>query len=70
MKVCQCDRCGKIFSPSFENNAFISRVIETGMETFGLEETEASIDNSFDICANCYDDFIRWMTNPNTYWNS
>ena len=61
MKVCQCDRCGKIFEPSFENNAFVSHVIQTGMETFGLELTETSIDNSFDICPNCYDEFIRWM---------
>ena len=61
MKVCQCDRCGKIFEPSFENNAFVSQVIQTGMETFGLEETVAFMDNSFDICPNCYDEFIRWM---------
>ena len=59
MKVCQCDRCGKIFSPSFENDTVVSRVIQTGMETFVLEETD--IDNSFDICPNCYDEFIRWM---------
>lgn len=59
MKVCQCDRCGKIFSPSFENDTVVSRVIQTGMETFDLEETD--IDNSFDICPNCYDEFIRWM---------
>lgn len=60
MKVCQCDRCGKIFSPSFENDTYVSQVIQTGMENF--EETETSIDNSFDICPNCYDDFIRWLT--------
>lgn len=59
MKVCQCDRCGKIFSPSFENDTVVSRVIQTGMEAFDLEETD--IDNSFDICPNCYDEFIRWM---------
>ncbi len=59
MKVCQCDRCGKIFSPSFENDTCVSQVIQTGMENF--EETETSIDNSFDICPNCYDEFIRWM---------
>ena len=68
MKVCQCDRCGKIFDPSFENDTIVSQVIQTGMETFWLDETE--IDNSFDICPNCYDEFIRWMNNPNTRWNS
>lgn len=68
MKVCQCDRCGKIFDPSFENDTIVSQVIQTGMETFWLDETE--IDNSFDICPNCYDEFIRWMNNPNTHWNS
>ena len=62
MKVCQCDRCGKIFSPSFVNNTVVSQVIQTGMETFGLEETETSIDNSFDICPNCYNEFIHWLT--------
>ena len=59
MKVCQCDRCGKIFSPPFENDTCVSQVIQTGMENF--EGTEISIDNSFDICPNCYDEFIRWM---------
>lgn len=68
MKVCQCDRCGKIFSPSFENDTVVSRVIQTGMEAFDLEEID--IDNSFDICPNCYDEFIRWLNNSNTYWNS
>lgn len=62
MKVCQCDRCGKIFNLSFENNTVVSQVIQTGTETFGLEETETFIDNSFDICPNCYDEFIRWLT--------
>ena len=43
MKICKCDRCGKIFEPIYEDGAFRSPVIQIGMETFGLEDTEANI---------------------------
>lgn len=61
MKVCKCDRCGRIFEPIYEDSAFRSPVVQIGMETFGLEDTEANIIDTFDICDDCYNDFQRWM---------
>ena len=61
MKVCKCDRCGKIFEPIFNTNDFYSKVIQVGDETFNLREPETEITASYDICEDCYKDFIRWL---------
>jgi len=63
MKVCKCDRCGKIFEPSFNSDAgdFYSRVIQIGDENFNLCDTVTEIIASYDICEDCYKDFVRWL---------
>lgn len=61
MKVCKCDRCGYIFEPHQEGHDFYSRVIEIGEETFELIDSECEIENSYDICEDCYKDFQRWF---------
>ena len=61
MKVCKCDRCGKIFEPHKNDRNFYSRVIQTGEETFDLLEPECDIDGYYDICEECYKDFQRWL---------
>ena len=61
MKVCKCDRCGNIFEPYNNGREFYSRVIQTGEETFGLMDTECDIDQCYDLCDSCYEDFQRWF---------
>ena len=61
MKVCKCDRCGKVFEPRQYCNGFYSRTIQTGLETFDLMEPEADIDNTYDICEDCYESFKKWI---------
>lgn len=61
MKVCVCDRCGRQFSPRFENDDFYSRVIQVGEENFGLNDIVGEINESYDICDSCYEDFRRWF---------
>lgn len=62
MKVCKCDRCGKVFEPTgYSNGEFYNRVIQLGEETFGLTNIEGVIDETFDICEDCYKDFQRWI---------
>ena len=61
MKVCKCDRCGRIFEPTEQSNGeFYSRVIEVGEETFGITNTEAVIEMTLDICNSCYNSFLSW----------
>lgn len=61
MKVCKCDRCGCIFEPHSYNTGFYSRVIQLGEETFSLMDMETDIDEAYDICDSCYEDFQRWF---------
>ena len=61
MKVCQCDRCGKIFEPHMENRDFWSRVIQVGEETFNLTDCLGEIETTYDICDDCFADFQRWL---------
>ena len=61
MKICKCDRCGKIFEPTEHNGKFYNSVIQVGDETFDLLEPECEIDECYDICEDCYKDFQRWM---------
>ena len=63
MKVCKCDRCGRIFEPTEKSDGeFYSRVIEVGEETFGITNTEATIEITLDICDSCYNSFLSWKT--------
>lgn len=62
MKVCKCDRCGRIFEPTEKCGEFYSRVIEVGEETFGITNTEAEIEMTLDICNSCYNSFLAWKT--------
>lgn len=62
MKVCKCDRCGKIFEPTENKGEFYSRVIEIGQSTFGLTDTVTEIETTLDICDSCYHSFLSWKT--------
>ena len=61
MRVCKCDRCGKIYEPFMEHNDFFTRVIMIGNENFGLVDTEAEMDTTLDICDGCFASFERWL---------
>lgn len=61
MKVCKCDRCGAIFEPHEKDHDFYGRIIQVGEETFGLVDTEGDINEVYDICDSCYEDFQRWL---------
>lgn len=61
MKVCVCDRCGKVFKPTESDGEFYNPVIQVGNETFGLVYIEGTIDKTFDVCEECLKDFQRWM---------
>ena len=61
MKVCKCDRCGSIFEPHMGNRDFYSRVLQIGDETFSLMDSECEIEQSYDLCDSCYEDFQRWF---------
>jgi hypothetical protein len=70
MRVCKCDRCGKIYEPHHERNDFFTRVIMIGEENFGLGETEAEIETTLDICESCFTSFQHWLqrwTQPEEY---
>ena len=61
MKVCKCDRCGALFNPTPKDLDWYSRVISVGQETFGLTDIVGEVDESFDICDDCYKSFRKWM---------
>lgn len=61
MKVCICDRCGKVFEPTESNGEFYNSVIQVGEETFELMDVEGTIYKSYDICEECLKGFQRWM---------
>lgn len=61
MKVCKCDRCGRIFEPVFQDKYFYSRVMQIGLETFDLVEPEGEIEDTYDLCDECYADLQRWI---------
>lgn len=66
MKVCKCDRCGKIYSPVLKDDDFYSRVIQVSEETFGLTDVTGDVIESYDICDTCYSSFQDWIRRYNT----
>jgi len=65
MKVCKCDRCGKIFEPLFnkDENDFFVPVIQLGTETFSYKDVVGEVEYSYDICEDCSKEFLKWFKN-------
>lgn len=61
MKVCKCDRCGRIFEPYVRDGEWSNTIIQTGFENFGLDEIVGEVEHSYDICDECYKSFNKWL---------
>ena len=61
MKVCKCDRCGRIFEPYPHERDWYNKVIQLGVETFGLTDIVGEVESSYDVCDDCYNDFQKWF---------
>lgn len=61
VKVCKCDRCGRIFEPTMGDGEFFNKVILIGDQTFDLVDSVCDTEAEYDICDSCYEDFHRWF---------